>query len=161
MPTESDRSRTPLTTHHSLLPHFHLPKAPMRPTVAQQTKPPDSVATLEASPRVEPGLQRLSSSKGQTRREAATQSHGPCTPGPDAQASEGAWSPGCRRGGLAKSPSVPGRPTYQKCDACAIQGLSSGGYVTVCLATVSSRLPPSQGRREFFCISTCLRWIVS
>src|SRR5262245_43828147 len=51
--------------------------APVRPTVEWRTRPSDLVTVSGASLGVEPGSQRLSSSKGQTRREAGAQSDGP------------------------------------------------------------------------------------
>jgi hypothetical protein len=49
-----------------------------RPRLVQQTKPPDLVAAFGDKPPCPARIpQRLSSSKGQTRRKTATQSHGP------------------------------------------------------------------------------------
>src|SRR5436853_7708725 len=48
-----------------------------RSRVEQHTRLPAFVAVSGASPGVLLGSQRLSSSKGQTRRETGTQSHGP------------------------------------------------------------------------------------
>ena len=48
-----------------------------RPRVQMQTKSPALVAASGATPGVLLGSQRLSSSKGQTRRETGTQSYGP------------------------------------------------------------------------------------
>lgn len=67
---------------------------------------PALVAASGASLTVPPGLQRLSSSKGQNRRETATQSHGPLAKDPH-YSSLHARLPGCRRDGQVKSPSVP------------------------------------------------------
>src|SRR5665213_1360376 len=50
-----------------------LPSRESRPSVGQQTRPSVLVTALGADLSVSPGSQRLSSSKGHNRREAATQ----------------------------------------------------------------------------------------
>jgi len=49
----------------------------------EQTKLPVLAAILGQAEALLPGSQRLSSSKGQTRRKTATQSHGPSLSGAD------------------------------------------------------------------------------
>jgi hypothetical protein len=54
-----------------------LPSAELHPKLYQLTKSPALVTASRAGFPVEPGSKRLSLSKGQTRRKAGTQSHGP------------------------------------------------------------------------------------
>jgi hypothetical protein len=75
-----------------------LPNARFQPRLYRQTESPVLVAIPGASRNVLLGSQRLSSSKGHTRREAATQSYGPRSI---------PRSPGCRRAGQVNNPSVP------------------------------------------------------
>src|SRR5207247_9411233 len=96
-----------------------LPRVGTRPRLVRQTGLFVFGAVLEASYRVLLGSQRLSSSKGQTRRKAGAQSYGPRprfggSPPPEPR------SPGCRRGGPAKSPSVPWRRAVRV--ACSAPG---------------------------------------
>src|SRR5438270_7930378 len=88
------------------------------------------------------GSKRLSSSKGQTRRETGTQSHGP--------PALSWWSPGRRRDGQAKSPSVP-EPTPLVSSSPQIRGpatLVTSRLVLLFLVPCSGPepRPPSKSR---------------
>ena len=104
-------------------PPKYLPTRSRQPRVVQPAGASFGGTPRKAGHCVALESKRLSSSKGQTRRKAATQSHGPSAGWTDRE-SGGRWLPGCRRDGQAMSPSVPGPmlPRGESAGVCTIQG---------------------------------------